>query len=698
MVLTWLFREIERLRLQVETLQAQIGRRESDSTLDQAPFIHTFDNATSGSKAPTRSQFYNVSGEACGGAPPWEGIHVATTRSKQTSYFGPSSTVYFLSRVGTYVASALQEPIVDQYMQLRGASRTLKSMAAPENSAGQDGLINAKGPNSLNDRTQTVGFLGRAQEEYFLRFFWEAHYCLTGIVDAREFREHYQSLWAGVSPDTPRRASPLADIIIALCMQYGTAFLPRQYCRAGQPDDDTAEEDAQIAGRWYYRRCQSLLATEMESPSLVVVQCQIYSAMYLCSASFQNMSYSTIALAVRTAHTLGLHVEPPLEMSWDQKQMRKRVWCFLRAIETKICFKIGRPSAGFEWTTAMDFPSDRPDLNISPPTSVLLDHKTDISWLTYTIQFQKLVFASCSLYSSIHSKVSDALWNNGARSPYFDPQILDSCASFLASQTKTFIDWTMQVPEGLLIARRDKSSRPFSTDRAGVRLETDAPLWLQRQRAFLELTYHTMSMNIYRIFICFPSPGTALTYNPTLEAHASTAVKHAITHTQIMHQILTETEILSGWLESFQWQWNAAATILGYIIAYPLSPITLQARKSVDQILEIFEIFKDNFAVAESAVALTRQLVGKADKLMCRFRTGVGITSPLPVPTPTRTSDGLDTPMGSTYATVGELVEHEIGVADDELWAQFYEDFINSAMLVDAPSNFDEFFGKDVRF
>lgn len=101
-------------------------------------------------------------------------------------------------------------------------------------------------------------------------------------------------------------------------MQYGIAFIPRVGINVNAKADVVAN-DATIAGRWFYRRCQKLLTAESESPSITTLQCHILSVIYLCNASFQNMAHSTLALAVRTAQILGLHLEPPEDIPRAQK-------------------------------------------------------------------------------------------------------------------------------------------------------------------------------------------------------------------------------------------------------------------------------------------------------------------------------------------------------------------------------------------
>lgn len=101
-------------------------------------------------------------------------------------------------------------------------------------------------------------------------------------------------------------------------MQYGIAFFPRSD-RSTEPKGEVDNNDATIAGQWYYGKFQTLIAHELESPSIATVQCHLLFIIYLCNASFQNMAHATSALAMRLAQMLGLHLESPEAMSHSRR-------------------------------------------------------------------------------------------------------------------------------------------------------------------------------------------------------------------------------------------------------------------------------------------------------------------------------------------------------------------------------------------
>lgn len=154
------------------------------------------------------------------------------------------------------------------------------------------------------------------------------------IIDEAEFKDHHQSLWS--ASGTTRKPSALVDIVLALCMKLDENAMPVESSADGA--DGTA-----IPGRCHYRRCQALLAHEMESPSITTLQCQLLSAVYLCGGSFHNMVDTAVAVAVRTAYTLGLHLEAPAGTPRKEVERRRRLWWAVYLMECKIGMKLGRP-------------------------------------------------------------------------------------------------------------------------------------------------------------------------------------------------------------------------------------------------------------------------------------------------------------------------------------------------------------------
>ena len=595
------FREIESLRFKVRGLKEQLS---DQSRLIQSGGVSSLRNSLESSAAAVRSPGVHKTY--------WEGIHMRVTQSGQAQYYGPSSLLYFISRMTSYIATALQEPHHEHHMQLNSARKSFSSPTSPRRSNSQDKLVSVV-PTPMGGEHLT-----EIQEDYFLGLFWQSYHCLYHILDEAEFREHYKSLWT--TPGAPRNPSALVDIVLAMCMQYGVAFLPRHDVNI-DPKADVNGNDATIAGRWFYQRCQSLLAEELESPSITTLQCYIFSVVYLCNASFQNTAHSILALAIRTAQTLGLHLEPPEDMPRVQRESRKRLWWTLFALESQECMELGRPWVVQIPRVTCTLPSDDQELAmLSGAHSVSTGGGNSVTCLTWILQNIKLILATRAIHTAFYAKCAEVLDINDGKSLYNNPESLETCAGFLQSSMSSLQSWSAELPDALKTPRKGNGT-PLSTDRSALDVQTFAPLWLQRQRLLLELRYHTLVMSLYQPFISFVRPFSSRP-RPLTEANSICCLNHAMTLTHMTRQVLAETDILGGWHEAFRWQWNAALSTIGIVLAYPVHPCTPAARRAVAVAVAVFEIFSDNFAVAVSAAAIIRDVAAKADVLVSRFRTG----------------------------------------------------------------------------
>ncbi|KAH7166457.1 fungal-specific transcription factor domain-containing protein [Dactylonectria macrodidyma] len=572
-------REIERLKQRVRELEAKLHSSANRGSIPTPDHISNFSSPGFDSHLATPLQTISPPPAfSSRSKPQWRGIYVDTARSDQPSYYGASSSFYFVSRIGGYLGKALQLPCADQAMQLPGPSKKVHLDAEARGSSEDPAA-------SVNERPR---FMSRSQEESLLRLFWEGYHCIAPVIDEVEFRKHYASLW---EPSRAcRKPSPLVDIILALCLQYGYAYIPQAV--ATSTEGEASLDDATIAGRWYYRRSQSLLMADLESPSISTVQSYIFASMYLCCASFQNMSHIITAQAIRTAQVLGLHVEPPADMPHGERELRKRIWWAVWMSDTKISYKLGRPFlVDRAQVTATMFSDDIEAASYNGAT--LGSYGPNVTWLSYAIHNHRLFHTMMDIYDPLWGRFGEVISQNGLSCVYTDPDAVETCAKLLATKLPAIKSWVDNVPVELKMQRRG-GGEPYSTGCLAVEIEALAPTWLQRQRVCLELTYHNVVINLTRPFITFYShPGT---YTPVAERHATTCVDHAVSFTLIMHQIVTESDLMSGWSEYFSVQWNAAITLVGFVLAYPIHQATLKARNALDKAVAVFDVFGANFA------------------------------------------------------------------------------------------------------
>jgi hypothetical protein len=595
-------REISRLRRRVQDLEQQLsGRTPVSNTQLQAPStldpLHSVDDACIRDK------------DGAAGVRVFEGVSIRTARSVQKTWYGPSSLHYFTRRTATFLSSALQQAVSADGMLPNGESMLIHG---PTATLGED--TKRPNPQPTEDSSFTSGkTLTPTQEEYFLSLYWHSyHTALFPILDEEEFRDHYRSLWTA-SSGTDRQPSALVDIVLAICMQHGVSKLP--VTKQGAIADS---KDATIAGRWHYRRGQMLLANELESPTIMTLQSHLLSVMFLCYASFQNMADNACALAVRTAYMLGLHIDPPQSLPLKEREMRRRLWWALYLLDSKIGMKLGRPFHLRDTHAMPGLPCDSAEAAmVSGSNFAPLGNNG--SWLSFSLQSVKLFLAA----RTVHLTCYDKCLNIGnCQSPWDDPQALESFADSFGPFMRLMDDWANGVPDTLKTSREDNGI-PFSTHRSALEIEQFAPTWLQRQRILLELMYHNLCINLLRPLIPLASTGSVPT--PRTEAYATMCAAHAMALTNIVYQVLSDTSILDGWIEAFQFQWNAAMTLVGFILAYPcLSSTAPAARAAIDVAVSIFDVFGKSFKVATSAASIMRDLGIKADIVLeqNRIRSG----------------------------------------------------------------------------
>lgn len=313
------------------------------------------------------------------------------------------------------------------------------------------------------------------------------------------------------------------------------------------------------------------------------------------------MADNACSLAVRTAYMLGLHLEPR-SMPRKEKEMRKRLWWTLYVLETKMSMKLGRPFLLHDSSTTCSLPADDREIAMLSGSS-FAPLGENVTWLTWNLHNTKLILTARVAYTTFYDR---------------DPHTFNVCCS--QPITERLEEWLKGVPEALK-TKRQNNGVPFSTDQSALEIEQFALLWLQRQRLLLELMYHNLCTNLYRPFISF-APATAHTH---ADRTATKCAAHAMALTHIMHQVLSSASILSGWLEAFQWQWNAAMTLVGFMLAHPHGGSAKAARSTVNLSISVFEHFGNSFAVAAGAANIIGELCAKVDLLIKRSREKEGV-------------------------------------------------------------------------
>ena len=549
----------------------------------------------------------------------WEGIRIVSDSATScTSYHGALSAAYFTAQINRYLKQELQGSYDERQLQPKTASNTF---AAPTSTL-ERGDRPEHGDIALSQCISEG--LTRSQEETFLSLFWQSYHCLSPIVSETELREHHNSLWAGPSRDgsAARRSSALIDIILAICMQYGTSFMASREDDT-EGTDDIGSEDTSVAGRGLYARCQRLLEFDLETPSMNTLQSLFFSVIYLQNASFINQADNVLSMAVRTGYMLGLDHEPPETLTPVQQDHHRRLWWTLYLFDTQIGIALGRPFFIQTSTITCSFPNIG---SMPAPEEIphLVLEKGEISLVDYSTHSIRLALSVRGVYSAFDERSSELIRSLSIGNMHEDPKVMENLASLLSGTTKKIQEWAESVPEALRSARKG-NNEPFSAHRSKLNIDLHQPPWLQRQQVNLILLYHEFMMGLFRPFIRIPPVSVSQT--PLSDGHSISCLNHAMAITSIAHQVLCETDILNGCHNTYRTQLNAAFSILGFILGNPVCPPTPSGRKALQTAASVFDMLGSSFASATSAAKVVRSMSGLAQKLVLRFRESLNGSS-----------------------------------------------------------------------
>ena len=261
--------------------------------------------------------------------------------------------------------------------------------------------------------------------------------------------------------------------------------------------------------------------------------------------------------------------------------------------------------------------------------SNFVSHGENITWLSYHVQCAKLHIAVRAVYAAFDDKVASVSQGKNENFFFEDAEAQEKLAESFMQDMRVVQEWVRNVPKALMTARKG-NGESFSPDRSSLEIDLSVPVWLQRQRLLLELLYHNLVMTLYRPFIRFRASSTPST--PLADGHAISCLNHAISTTNIIHQVLLGNDVLNGCHEAYQYQWTAALSLVGFGFGYPICSAAPSARKAMNTVKDVLDIFGNNFATAASAVNVMLELTMKVDLFMDRFRTGM-----LPSPQPSTT-------------------------------------------------------------
>lgn len=136
--------------------------------------------------------------------------------------------------------------------------------------------------------------------------------------------------------------------------------------------------------------------------------------------------------------------------------------------------------------------------------------------------------------------------------------------------------------------------------------------------------------------------------------------------------MLTETNLLHGGLETFQWGSNAFLSLVGFGLAYPSGQRTPETRGAMQKATSVFSLLSRNLDMAVTGAYLARDFTAKVDLILDRSRPRSSMqldTTDLP-----RIADDLlDFNASETYPTQSwpdSVPIFGMDVASSDTWAQ----------------------------
>jgi hypothetical protein len=608
----WINSEVERLRRQVKELKRRLESAPSHFA-DAMPLCRT----PSDPILPDTRQ--------------WHGVYITNDVDQRTQIYGPSSQVYFLHRLTTYSSARLKKPKFDLY----NYAHRVNEMVLDQGSMGYH---------------LPHDFLDRDQQNTFIDLFWESYHVCFPLIIEKDFRELYESLWSGSS----RRPCQVVEIVLALCMQWGTAMMPRSDVQSARIEDDPS-----LAGRSYYRRCIQLLRGDMEQPTLETLQAYIFAIIYLKNASFDNSAQALAAKAIRIASIVGIDKEPPADLPELQKDLRRRLWWALRTKDTELGTSLGRPSMTVATPALCSLPSDTEDIADAMSGS-FKSPRSDLTWLTHSKAWTTLIHLTQSMHSKFEDLCHTVMKDSKADDIYGDDHAREECAQRFVVVVQPLQKWEQHLPAGLKTSRRE--GQTFSTDKSPVILDPLCPLWLQRQKLMIELKYHHSAMLLFRQFMLFaPMPSKT---TPMADNHVRHALSHALAITYIFHQVLKETDLLNMWYHALHIQEDAMSTMAGFVTAYPMCAPVLSARKGMAMAIEIFDQYGEHIQAGTDAATLARELKADAEAVVDRIRKSIASEPPELTPT---SSEDTPSSINTGELAVDQTTLAGVGIVDETM-------------------------------
>ncbi|KAJ5316976.1 hypothetical protein PENANT_c030G11648 [Penicillium antarcticum] len=586
-------REIHRLRNRLKDFQEELDKLTEESKRQPGAAKHSsqhpLDASSSSSSTVPSAELPELHRTT------WNGFQNPESQTGRVIHFGPFSSPYMVMRLNRYMSESSHQQPLKFPLPIRLSQINQYS---PTNSLGQ--LSDEAERPRLRLGPVVAEDLPREQEENFLVLMWQSYHCIYPIIIEEDFRDYYNTLWAGTKDQGPRQPSALVDSLLAVCTQYGSTFL------GDEEDFASGEEEPQAAhfhtvAHAFYDRSQRMLMDTLEHPSIPTLQSQIYCIIYLYNIAHLDTALALLGTGIRIAHMLRLHLRPLGDLPRATQELHSRIWWTLYQLDSQISMSLGRPPLINPAEVGCAIPTDMRDAVQLSGTVLVSPPEEELTWLSFHLHYIRLTAAARSVQEVFAARCDEMLQEKDIQDIQEDPPALELLSRFMSSQIRPMYDWVQAVPLSLKNQRKG-SGEALSTDRTPLNLNPASPLWLQRQRLLLEITYHHLQIATLRPFIRFPPRGPSLT--PLTDGLGISALNHAVVLTNILKYVLSETDILSGWTPAFQYQWDATICLISFTLANPVCPPTPAARNVLPAAFENLSTLGKTFAPGHNSIRL----------------------------------------------------------------------------------------------
>ncbi|KAL4867276.1 hypothetical protein BDV12DRAFT_171623 [Aspergillus spectabilis] len=431
-----------------------------------------------------------------------------------------------------------------------------------------------------------------------MRIFWSRLRPLMPIVE-----------WRDLDPSSEHK--PLQDAITAFSLHY--IYYSGLHTRLIGLNWPQFQHRKSTVGMPYFQRCLSAVTRlgTLAGPSLSVIQCYCYLTLYLLDVGHHQAAYNMVGLALRIAQSL--NYMDARHRGQQACQLFRRLW----------------------WTLIhLDFRCSR---HVGKPVTINVD---DLMWLRPSREPQDMHLSNGLLYHTESIRltaaaltVNEAMGHHSLLDGAVGPTHFEKRATDLSDRIYHLQQWRDELPQEQSFAsiRVEVPAFPPDTkeslDPGDHNMEQPSMVILLS--TLLLLQYHNVVISLHRVFIQFPNYPLVPKSHPKADAHAATALNHALTMIRFAHVRMATHDILHGLSEIYQYQWNAVITIIGFMLAYPYCHRCSRAREHLDLALEIFDSAGSENTTATRAAALTRHLCKKVDTLVQILNLG----QPTPAPT-----------------------------------------------------------------